>query len=87
MTAAPVSAGVSQRAVDRGAQCICDDPQVDRLRDLIREGHTQQEASRIIWGTPAPGMPRVEHDLLRDEVQQVVSENRHHFPRLFARGC
>lgn len=72
--------------IEGRAQCVCNDPEVDRLRVLISQGHDQIEASRIIWGTPPAGMPPAQHDLLRDEVQRVVVENRSRFPRLFRRG-
>lgn len=30
--------------------CYCSDPEVDALLDLMAQGYTQHEASRLIWG-------------------------------------
>lgn len=35
------------------ASCVCSDPEVDQLRDLIAAGIPQTEASRRIWGGAA----------------------------------
>lgn len=35
-------------------QCACDDPAVDRLRDLIAQGVDQVTASHLIWPAPSP---------------------------------
>lgn len=34
--------------------CICEDPDVDRLRALVAAGHDQFEVSRLIWGDVTP---------------------------------
>ena len=42
----------------RGDQCICQDPAVDRLRDLIADGVDQVTASHLIWPpTTRTGVP------------------------------
>ncbi len=45
-----------------GAMCVCQDPDVDRLRTLIAAGVDQGAVSRMIWspndppGAPAPAL-------------------------------
>lgn len=34
--------------------CVCEDPDVDRLRALVAAGHDQFEVSRLIWGDVTP---------------------------------
>ncbi len=44
----------------RGVACVCQDPEVDRLRDLIAQGVDQVTASQQIWPPdplPAAGDP------------------------------
>ena len=45
--------GISAKT-DCTVTCVCDDPQVERLRALVAAGHDQFEASRLIWGDVRP---------------------------------
>ena len=40
-----------------GQTCVCVDPQHLRMLDLMAAGHTQPEASRIVWGDPPAPAP------------------------------
>lgn len=40
--------------------CVCQDKDLDRLRELMSAGMPQADASRLLWSpepTPSPGMP------------------------------
>ena len=45
---------MSHHAMSEGHTCSCDDPDVERLRELIAAGYTQREASLFLWDTPDP---------------------------------
>ncbi|TAJ21802.1 MAG: hypothetical protein EPO65_00445 [Dehalococcoidia bacterium] len=42
---------------DTKATCLCVDPEVDHLRDLIAYGIPQPVASRMLWGPRQPTPP------------------------------
>lgn len=56
--------------------CTCQDPQVERLRELIAAGYTQRDASLFLWDTPEPGSPLV--------LAHAGREARHHVRTAFA---
>lgn len=47
--------------------CVCQDPEVDRLRDLIAAGMDQVTASRLIWSPPDAPPPAPAPALLQLE--------------------
>ncbi|WP_372733590.1 hypothetical protein [Nocardioides sp.] len=63
--------------------CVCNDHQVDELRDLITQGFTQRDASHVLWGDPTRAPWELQRRALRAQVTTMATaRTRARFPWL-----
>ncbi|NUO57265.1 MAG: hypothetical protein HOV78_11405 [Hamadaea sp.] len=59
--------------------CVCNDPQVEHLRELVARGMDQWEASRLLWSPrDAPPPPPAPAMVLLDAGRWGRATVRHH---------